>query len=138
MKLRRDQKIEQIARVPLFARCSKAELARVAALADEVELPEGALLAREGRPGLEFFVLLDGTVAVTRAGKRVASLGPGDFFGEIALVHGSPRTATVTATAPVRVLAVSYRDFSSLLGTSPQIQAKILKALAERLVPTSL
>jgi CRP-like cAMP-binding protein len=138
MRLRRDEKIEAIARVPLFAHCSKRELAEVAALADEVELPEGTVLAREGRPGQEFFVLLSGTVDVDKGGRSVATLGDGDFFGEIALVHRGPRQATVTAVTAVRLLAVSQRDFSPLLATSPQIQTKILKALAERLAPESL
>jgi CRP-like cAMP-binding protein len=136
--MRRDQKVEEISRIPLFAHCSKRELAQVAALADEVELPADTVLAKEGRPGYEFFVLLSGRVDVTRDGRSVATLAAGDFFGEIALIHRSPRRATVTAVTPVRVLAVSYRDFSPLLATSPQIQTKILKALAERLAPDTL
>jgi CRP-like cAMP-binding protein len=138
MRLRRDQKIETISRVPLFAHCSKRELAEVAALADEVELPQGTVLAREGKPGQEFFVLLEGKVDVTKGGRSIATLANGDFFGEVALVYRGPRQATVTAVTPVRLLAVSHRDFSPLLATSPQIQAKILKAFAERLAPQSL
>jgi CRP-like cAMP-binding protein len=81
---------------------------------------------------------VSGTAKVTRKGKTVATLGPGDFFGEIALLHNAPRNATVTATSDVDALVVSHRDFTSLLATAPQIQAKILQALAERLAPTSI
>jgi ATP-binding cassette subfamily B protein len=136
--MRKDAKLERIARVPLFSRCSKRELGQIGTLADEVELPEGTVAVREGRYGQEFFVLVSGTAKVTKKGKTVAKLGPGDWFGEIALLHNAPRNATVTATSPIVALVVSQRDFTSLLATSPQIQSKILQALAERLAPTSL
>jgi CRP-like cAMP-binding protein len=136
--MRRDAKLERIAQVPLFARCSKRELGQIGTLADEVELPEGTVAVKEGEYGQEFYILESGTAKVTRKGKLVAKLGPGDFFGEIALLHHAPRNATVTTTSPVEALVVSHRDFTSLLATSPQIQAKILQALAERLAPTSI
>jgi CRP-like cAMP-binding protein len=137
MRMRRDAKLERIAQVPLFAHCSKRELAQVGTLADEVELPAGTVVVREGRYGQEFFVLVDGTAEVTKGETVVATLGPGDWFGEIALLHNAPRNATVTATTAIDALVVSHRDFSSLLATSPQIQGKVLQALAERLAPTS-
>ena len=135
--MRRDAKLDRIAQVPLFARCSKRELGQIGALADEVDLPEGTVAVREGGYGQEFFVLVSGAAEVSKQGKVVATLGAGDWFGEIALLHNAPRNATVTATTPIQALVVSHRDFSSLLSTSPQIQAKILQALAERLAPTS-
>ncbi len=137
MRMRKDAKLARIADVPLFARCSKRELSQIGTLADEVELPAGTVVVREGRYGQEFFVLVSGKAEVSRKGKVVAKLGPGDWFGEIALLHNAPRNATVTATTPIEALVVSHRDFSSLLATSPQIQSKILQALAERLAPTS-
>jgi CRP-like cAMP-binding protein len=137
MRMRKDAKLERIARVPLFAHCSKRELAQIGTLADEVELPAGTIVVREGLHGQEFFVLASGTVEVTKEGKVVATLGPGDWFGEISLLHNAPRNATVTATTAIEALVVSHRDFSSLLATSPEIQGKILQALAERLAPTS-
>jgi CRP-like cAMP-binding protein len=137
MRLRKDAKLERIASVPLFARCSKRELGQIAALADEVELPAGTVAAREGAHGQEFFILVNGAVEVSRRRKVVATLGPGDFFGEIALLHNAPRNATVKATTPVTALVVSHKDFASLLATAPQIQAKVMQALAERLAPTS-
>ena len=133
MRLRRDAKVELISRVPLFERCSKRELTAIAALADQVELPEGRVLAREGELGQEFFVLVDGTAEVTRGRKRLATLGTGDFFGEIALVSNVPRTATVKTVSPVRALVVTSRDFWTLLDESPRTQRKILEAVAERL-----
>ena len=99
--LHKDAKIELLRNVPLFAGCSKAELQQVAQLADELDLAEGATLIREGERGREFIVVADGTVKVTRGGKTIRELGPGDFIGEIALVVDRPRTATVTATSPV-------------------------------------
>ena len=137
MRMRKDAKLERIGNVPLFARCSKRELSQIGTLADEVEMPAGTVVVHEGRYGQEFFVLVDGNVEVTKEGTVVATLGPGDWFGEISLLHNAPRNATVTATTAIDALVVSHRDFSSLLATSPQIQGKILEALAERLAPTS-
>ena len=133
MRVRRDAKVEFISRVPLFERCSKRELAAIAALADQVELPEGRMLAREGEFGQEFFVLTDGAAEVRRGGRLLATLGAGDFFGEIALVSNVARTATVKTVSPVRALVVTSRDFWSLLDESPRIQRKILEAAGDRL-----
>jgi CRP-like cAMP-binding protein len=138
MRLHRDAKAELIASVPLFARCSKRELAQVASISDEVEIPEGKVLIREGELGRDFYVLVDGTVDVEKGGDRVAVLGPGDFVGEIALLENSPRNATVTAASPVRALVVSGRDFWTLLDASPSIQRRLLETLAERLAPTAI
>ena len=133
--LRRNEKVELIKRVPLFAHCSKRELQEVAQLADEIDLREGKEMTRQGSRGREFFVLLEGTANVTKNGRRINTLGTGDFFGEIALVSDTPRTATVTATSPVRALVVTDRSFRRLLEDSPSIQSKVLTALAERLAP---
>ncbi len=136
--LRRNEKVELIKQAPLFAHCSKRELQEIASIADEIDLREGTVLTQEGAPGREFFVLLDGTADVMKNGRRVNTLGAGDFFGEIALVYRSPRTATVTATSPVRTLVVTDRAFRRLLDESPEIQRKVLQALAERLAPETL
>jgi CRP/FNR family cyclic AMP-dependent transcriptional regulator len=132
-RIGKDQKVELIKQAPLFARCSRKELAEVAQLADEIDLPAGKDFIRQGERGREFFVVLEGEVDVTRDGKTLQQRGPGDFFGEIALVSKVPRTATVTAKTPVRALVITDRDFRSLLEHSPQIQVKVLEALAERL-----
>jgi CRP/FNR family transcriptional regulator, cyclic AMP receptor protein len=136
--LHRNQKVELIRRVPLFAGLSKKELEQIASIADEIDLREGKELTTQGKSAREFFVLLEGSVDVTKDGQRINQLGDGDFFGEIALVSRSPRTATVTATAPIRALVITDRAFRRLLEGSPEIQLKVLEALAERLAPQSV
>ncbi len=131
-----DSKVKAIAKVPLFSRCSKRELERIARLADEIDLPAAKALTKEGARGREFFVILDGTAEVHREGRPVSSLGPGDFFGEIALVTYVPRTATVTTTSPTRALVITDRAFRSLLRDSSEIQGKVLEAVAARLAKT--
>ncbi len=91
------------------------------------------MLTREGRPGREFFVLIDGTARVTKGEKKIADLGAGDWFGEIALITNSPRTATVTATSPGDVLVITDRRFHSVVETMPSIALKVLATVGERL-----
>ena len=139
MKLGDNSKIDLIKAVPLFSGASKAELAAIAAIADQVDLPAGKTLIEEGDYGREFFVLIEGTADVTQSGKKIGKMmGPGDFFGEIALISKAPRTATITTTSPVRALVITDRAFRQLLEHSPSIQIAVLTALAERLAPTSL
>ncbi len=138
MALGRNAKIDLIRTVPLFARCSRAEVAEVATIADEIEVPADKELMREGDRGREFFVLLDGGAVVRRGGRKVNVLGPGDFFGEIALISRSARTATVTTTQPSRLLVITDASFRSLLDHSPRIQIRVLEALADRLAPSTL
>jgi CRP/FNR family transcriptional regulator, cyclic AMP receptor protein len=133
-----NQKVDLLRTVPLFAHCSKDELEEIARLADEIDLSEGKEMTQQGGRGREFFVLLEGTADVIQDGERVNQLGEGDFFGEIALVSDSPRTATVTATSPVRALVITDRAFRQLLDEQPEIQRKVLVALAERLAPHHL
>jgi CRP-like cAMP-binding protein len=130
--LHKDAKRELLKRVPLFALCSKHELEEICRLADEIDFPEGKVLAQQGDRGREFFVLVEGSADVERGGETINTLANGDFFGEIALVSGRPRTATVTTTSPVRALVVSEQSFGALLRKSPEIQSKVLQALAER------
>ena len=131
--LRRDAKVELLKKVPLFADCSKAELRELAKSADELDLREGTVLTREGRPGREFFVLIDGTVKVTKDGKKVAELKGGDWLGEIALLTDKPRTATVTATSTVDVLVITDRRFRNVVESMPSIAIKVLGRVSERL-----
>jgi CRP-like cAMP-binding protein len=133
--MRKDTKVAMIKNVPLFAPLGKGQLAQVAAIADEVNLPQGKELTRQGERGREFFVLVDGEVEVRRDSKKIATIKPGDFFGEMALVSDRPRNATVTATKPVRVLVIRDTDFRSVLLRTPQIALKLLQALADRLPP---
>lgn len=138
MAVGRNAKVELIRQVPLFSRCTRKELAEVASIADEIDLPAGRVLMREGERGREFVVMLKGAAEVRRNGRKINSLGDGDFFGEIALVSRSVRTATVTTTAPSRVLVVTEQAFRALLDHAPQIQIRVLEALADRLAPSTL
>jgi CRP-like cAMP-binding protein len=131
--LRKNTKIDLIARVPLFERCSRRELAEIASLADELSLPAGRKLAAEGAVGHEFVVIVEGAAEVKRRGKVVNRLRAGDFLGEIALVTGQKRTATVTTTEPSQLLVLTAPSFRSLLRHQPALQLKVLDALAERL-----
>jgi CRP-like cAMP-binding protein len=136
VRLVTDSKVAAIAKVPLFSRCSKRELRRIAQLADEVDLPEGKVLTQQGARGREFFVLLEGSADVRQDDRLLQSLGPGDFLGEIALVADVPRTATVTASSSVRTLVITDRAFRELLRHSPEIQGKVLDAVASRFAAT--
>jgi CRP-like cAMP-binding protein len=129
----RDGKLALLKSVPLFARCSSKELKAIGMIADEIDLPEGQVLTREGDTGREFFVLIEGTADVRRKGRKVNTMHAGDFLGEIALVADRPRTATVTATSPIRALVVTDRAFKKLLRDVPSIQLKVLEAVVERL-----
>ena len=133
LRLRKNEKLELIGKVPLFAGLSKAELTKVAAIADELDLPEGKVLTRQGDRGREFFVLLDGEVEVRRNGRKLATRRAGEFFGEIALVSDRPRVATVTATKPLSALVIRDVDFRALVNRTPQIALKVLEAFADRL-----
>jgi CRP/FNR family transcriptional regulator, cyclic AMP receptor protein len=137
MRLRKNTKVDMLRAVPLFSQCSKRELEMIAAIADEVPLDGGTTLTKQGDRGREFAVIVEGTASVTADGKQIAELGPGDFFGEIALVSDIPRTATVTATSDVDLLLVTARDFRRLMRESPGVQNKVLQALAHRVAELS-
>jgi len=138
MQLRKDAKVALIKRIPLFRHCTRKELDEIAAIADELDLKKGAMLTREGKGGREFFVIVEGEADVLMGGRFVNSVRHGDFLGEIALITGNPRTASVQATTPVRVLVITSRDFSKLLDSSPEIQRKIMLAMADRLAIVAL
>ena len=132
MALRRDAKHDLIKGTPLFAHCSRKDLQRIGQIADEVDLQAGKVLIREGERGREFFVLVSGEVEVRRKGRKIATLGPGSFFGEMALLSKAPRAATVTAVTPIDVLVISDRAFLGLLDKMPELWLKVARALAER------
>jgi CRP-like cAMP-binding protein len=130
---RKDAKTELLSKVSLFSACNQRDLGRIASLVDEVEVPQGKVLIRQGNPGWECFVITEGRAKATMRGKRSASLGPGSFFGEMSLLDGGPRSATVTAETDMRLLVLSSRDFSALVDDVPQVGRRIMKGLAERL-----
>lgn len=125
-------KEDAIKSVPLFASCSKGEVGLIAKLVDEIDLPAGKTLMREGETGREFFIILDGTAEVRRGDEVLATLGPGGFFGEMALVDNIPRTATVTATSPIDVLVLTGQAFSSLRSKLPNLDQTVLAEIEAR------
>jgi CRP-like cAMP-binding protein len=133
MRLHRDAKVELIRRIPLFATCTPAELAQVAAIADEIDLRAGKQLARENATGQEFVVVVEGSADVLQDGQPINTIGAGEFFGEIALVTGQPRTASVVATTPVHALVIEGHAFQQLLADAPGIRTKVEGAAAEHL-----
>ena len=124
---------ERLAQIPLFAGLSKKELAAVSSLATRLDLPAGKELTKQGETGQEFVIVLDGQVDVVIDGNVVASRGPGEYFGEIALLSERPRTATVVSTTPVAVEVIGRREFRALVEDQPAIEAQLQAAMAERL-----
>ncbi|MDQ3879991.1 MAG: cyclic nucleotide-binding domain-containing protein [Chloroflexota bacterium] len=128
----KDEKLELLGKVPLFSGLGRRELERLSTLADEVELPAGRVLMRQGERGEELFVLIDGKVSVQRDGRELPERGGRDIFGEIALVDGGPRSATVTLEAPSRLLVISHREFHALMDEFPAVRMQVLATLAAR------
>ena len=128
-----DTKLELLKRVPLLAGLGGREIEEVGRLVDEVDIPAGHVLMREGDTGREFFVLVTGTVGIDLGGTRIRTLEPGDFFGEIALLAEGPRTATATADTAATVLVLGHREFHSLMDRFPAIRTCVLEALAKRI-----
>lgn len=129
----RDAYLEHLASVPLFAACTKKDLRLIARRAEDVRVRAGREIVREGTPGHEFFVIVDGKAAVRRKNKKVATLGRGDFFGELALLDRAPRNATVVAETDMELLVLGQREFSGLIDEVPGLAHKILSGLARRL-----
>jgi CRP-like cAMP-binding protein len=123
---------ELLARLPLFAGCPRREVERVARYVREERIAEGERIVTEGERGDCFYAVVEGTVDVERDGEHLRSFGPGDFFGETALVAHAPRNASITATSPVRVLVLPARDFRAVVGRFPAVYDAVLQAVAER------
>jgi CRP/FNR family transcriptional regulator, cyclic AMP receptor protein len=132
-RLRRDAFLDHLAQVPLFSALSKKDLGLIAKSAEDVKVDAGKVLVTEGSAGAEFFVIMDGKARVTRRGRKVAELGPGDFFGELALLDRAPRNATVVAETPMEVLVLGQREFGGLIDEVPGLAHKLLAGLARRL-----
>jgi CRP-like cAMP-binding protein len=129
----KNAKIELLKHVPLFSECSKRDLEHVAQIADEIGFPAGRTLIKEGAPGREFFIIADGTVEVRRGGRKLTQRGDSNYFGEMALLSGKPRNASVTTTSPVRALVITDRAFKALLHEVPSLAPKLLSTIASRL-----
>lgn len=134
---KQDTKVEALGRAPLFEGLSRKELIQLARVSEDLEIPAGRTLCREGERGQEFFVIVDGEVDVTRRGKRVAVRAGGDFFGEISLLEETPRMATVKAKTPLRVFVLTRSAFRHLVDENPGVERKVMRALARRVVELS-
>ena len=126
-------KIEILKRIPLFSSSTHDELAKAAALFDEVTRPAASVLVREGVPGNEFFVLVEGTVTASVHGDKLATLTAGDFFGEMSLLEHAPRAATITADTDVTLLVAEPRGFAALWSTAPGVGVRMLRTMSSRL-----
>jgi len=127
------RKIDVLAGIRLFSACSREELAKLAQLFDEVERPAGSVLVREGDPGSEFYVIVDGTATATIGDNYVATLSSGDFFGEMSLLDRSPRAATVTADFDLELLVADARSFATLVEGAPSVGMRMMRMMSERL-----
>ena len=131
--LSQNTKVDALRRAPLFEGLSKKELVEIARVTEDLQVPAGTVLCKEDTLGREFFVLVEGTVEVTRGGKPIATRQAGDFVGEIALLTSVRRTATVRAATTVRCLILMRGDFRRVLDENRSIERKVTEALAERL-----
>jgi CRP/FNR family cyclic AMP-dependent transcriptional regulator len=133
MATKKDTYLDHLAEVPLFSACSRKDLEKIAKASDEVEVKKGRVLVDQGRPGHEFFLILEGEASVRRNNRKIASLGPGQYFGELSLLDRGPRTATVVADTDMRVLVLGQREFLGVLDDVPGLAYKILRIMAHRL-----
>jgi CRP-like cAMP-binding protein len=138
----RERKMALISQIPLFSSCSKRDLAQVASLTVPAELQKGTVMTRQGADGGLAFVIATGRAEVRKGGRRLALLGPGDVVGELSLLDGQPRSATVTALSDMEVLELDRRDLNKLMRKAPSVVRKLLEALSQRLrdvnaLPTS-
>ena len=128
-----DRKLEHLANVRMFSALSKKELGMVSKAADVVTLKPGTDIITEGTSGHEFFLILDGQASVRRGGRKVATLGPGDYFGELSLLDRGPRSATIVADGNVEVAVIGQREFMAVLDQVPAVSHKLLVTMAHRL-----
>jgi len=119
--------------VPLFRGLTQRQVEQIARLADEIEVGAGKRLASAGETGHELFVIVDGRATVSTKDRRTLKLGPGEFFGEMSLIDGGPRSATVDAATPMKLLVIGHREFWALLTEAPPLAGKIMRALSQRL-----
>lgn len=133
MFLKGSDRIEKLASVELFREFSKGELNKIDKRAKEVEVKAGRVLAKEGEPGREFMLIVQGKAHVERDGKTIAHLRGGDFFGELSLIDGEPRNATVVSDSPMVLLVITKQAFGDLMRSAPTLQRKVLVGVIARL-----
>ena len=129
----KDRYLEVLAGVPLFSACSKKDLQTIARASDEVRIEKGKTLVQQGQTGHEFFAIIDGKANVVRDGKKIATLGPGDYFGEMALLDREPRSASVVAASDMDLIVLGQREFAGVIDAVPSMAHKLLTAMARRL-----
>ena len=129
----RDTKLTHLSNVRLFSALTNRELTKIGRAAEEITVPAGKVIVEEGRPGHEFFLILDGRATVRRGGRKVATLEAGQYFGELALLDRAPRNATVVADTPMTLFVLGQREFSSVLDDIPGLAHKLLRSMAARL-----
>lgn len=129
----KDTYLDHLAEVPLFSAASRKDLQKIARASDEVAVKAGRVLVDQGRPGHEFFLILEGSATVRRNNRKVAELGPGQYFGELSLLDRGPRTASVVADTDMKVLVLGQREFLGVLDDVPGLAYKILRIMAHRL-----
>lgn len=132
-RMRHDDKIDHLEKIPLFAGLSKKELRFLAQMSSETSVQDGSVLVKQGEIGQEAMIIESGSAEVRRDGRRIDSLGPGDFFGEMSLINHMPRNADVVATSDMNLLVMDSREFSSVLSEYPEVAVKILKTVVSRL-----
>ena len=130
---RKDDKLDQLGRMWLFSACNKRDLQLIGKESDEVDVAKGKALTEEGKPGHEFYLILDGQAVVKAKGRKVATLGAGEYFGELSLLHRGPRNATVVADTDMRLLVLGQREFNGLLDEVPGLAHKVLRTMSTRL-----
>jgi CRP/FNR family cyclic AMP-dependent transcriptional regulator len=130
---RKDDKLDQLGRMWLFSACTKRDLQLIGRESDEVDVPQGKVLTEEGKPGHEFYLILEGEASVRRGKRKVATLTGGQYFGELSLLDRGPRTATVVAETDLRLLVLGQREFNGLLDEVPGLAHKVLRTMAGRL-----
>jgi len=130
--IRQDEKMDRLENVPLFEACTRRQLRALAQIADCFDAPTGTVLIRAGEPGEEFFLIVEGTARVHVSARKRLRLRPGDFFGEMSLIDGEPRSATVVAETPLRLLVISRKNFSALFEKVPDMSRTLLTTLSRR------
>jgi CRP/FNR family transcriptional regulator, cyclic AMP receptor protein len=133
MLKKRDARVERLASVSLFRSCTQSELRELAGITTELDAPAGTVFCHEGATGSDCFVVVEGDADVTIGGEHVCTVGPGGFFGEMALLDGGPRVATVTAKSDMRLLVLSRQEFAALLTRVPAVSRRMLAAIGARL-----
>jgi CRP-like cAMP-binding protein len=131
-RVSQDDKIERLEEVGLLAGCSRRQLRAIARISEVIEVAEGTVLARNGQPGEQFFLILDGSARVEVTSRKRSRLEPGQYFGEMSLLDGGPRSATVVAETPLRLLVIKRRDFATLLREAPEVTQSLLATLSRR------